>query len=346
MKRIGYSGILLLLLLTARAQAQIKVGEKGRLSGTVFGDYYWFAQSHNEERTNSNGFWFRRIYFTYDHSISEQLSARLRLEMSSSGDFVTETELTPEVKDAYLKWTKGDHQILAGISSTPTWGLVEDIWEYRSVEKSPLDLFDFGSSRDFGLSFKGTLDPKDKVGYHFFLGNGNGGKTELNKGKKLMFSLSYWLTDHLVIEGYADWNDTTGDPEAIDYYTLQGFAGYRSEKVNLGTLYAFQQYNASAEATKGLDIVSLFGTYAFSEKLKAYARADMMLDPNPRGESISYLPMSSTAEATFVTGGIDIAIHEAVRLQPNVEMVFYDETDSGQHPDADIVPRITLAYTF
>jgi hypothetical protein len=345
MKKFGYLSIVALFTIFNDGLAQVSVGEKGSLSGRVYSDYYWFAQHHDPEIEGNNGFWFRRIYLTYERSISDHFSSRLRLEMNSSGDFSTNTEMSPTVKDAYLKWSKGDHQVYAGIASTPTFGLVEDVWGYRSVEKSPQDLYDFGSSRDFGIAAKGKLGQDNRMGYHLFVGNGSSNGVELNKGKKMMLSLSYNLTDHWVVQAYGDWES---QPNDVDFVTAQGFAGYQSDKVKVGALYTYQfQDNIHPENRRKQDLVSVFANAQFSKSIAGFIRMDHLFDPNPEGPSTSYLPMSAEASSsTFVVGGMDFLLHDSIHLIPNIETIFYGEGPSGATPDTDIVPRITLSYNF
>lgn len=344
MKRISLLCVLFLCLITFQSQAQVSVGDKGELSGLIYADYYWIAHHHNLNLESKNGFWFRRIYLTYDHTFNDAFSSRLRLEMNSAGDFESDTEMIPEVKDAYLKWQNDRHQVLAGISGTPTWGLVEDVWGYRSVEKSPLDLYDFGSSRDFGLAAKGQIDPGGKFNYHFFLGNGNSNRPDIDKGKKFMLSLGYNLTDQLVVEGYADYNEATN---GRDHFTTQIFAGYQSEDVNLGALYAYQYREAliGAPASK-LDLVSAFGNINFSDTMKGYLRADHLFDPYEGGSDNAYIPFAERGESTFVVGGLDILLQEQIHLMPNVESIFYGESAAGITPFTDVIPRLTLFYEF
>lgn len=334
------------MLMAATAMGQENIGKEGRgtISATVFGDYYWIASSHREELDNNNGFWFRRIYLTHEYEISPAFSTRLRLEMSSEGDFVSDAKMSPVVKDAYLRWSRGGHAITAGISSTPTFGLVEDTWGYRAVEKSPLDLYDFGSSRDFGLSFKGSFGREGNLGYHFMFGNGNSNSTELNKGKKFMLSLSYWLTDQLVIEAYGDWNDRSGN---TDTYTTQAFIGFQGNTVNVGALYAYQyRSNTAFSGDMQMDLVSFFANSRLSESVKGFVRVDHLFDPNPAGPGNDYLPMSDRAESTFLTGGVDVALDEHVHLMPNIEAVVYGVNEAGVRPDTDLIPRLTLLFTF
>lgn len=344
MKRRALVCLIFVFGISLSAMAQVNVGKNGKLSGTFFGDYYWVAANHDAELEGNNGFWIRRIYFTYDHQLTESFSSRLRLEMSSEGDFITNSKLEPVVKDAWLKWSKDDHAIIAGIAPTPTLGFVEKVWGYRSVEKTPLDLYGFGGSRDFGIALKGNLDSQDRLKYHFMFANGNSNKTELDKGKKVMLSLGYYLTEHIVVQGYADWDNRPGN---TDRYTLQGFAGYQSDVFSLGALYAYQfRENSSAFRDFNLDLVSAFANGQISESVYIFARVDHMFDPNPSGPGNDYLPISDQAESTFLTAGIDMVLEEKIHLIPNIESVIYGEDVSGNRPDSDIIPRLTLSYSF
>lgn len=343
MKRIHFLCLLFLCIITFQSKAQVPVGDKGEFSGLVFGDYYWIANHHQGDLENQNGFWLRRVYLTYDHTYSDVFSSRLRLEMNSAGDFESNAEMVPEIKDAYLKWQNNRHQILAGISGTPTWSLVEDVWGYRSVEKSPLDLYDFGSSRDFGLAIKGQIGPQEKFNYHFFVGNGNSNRPDIDKGKKFMLSLAYNITEHLVIEGYADWNDT----RRTDIYTAQLFAGYRSDRVNIGVLGAYQDNGPLNQIEQvDVDLASFFTNITFSENLTAFLRADHHFESYTGGMDNSYIPFAEGVESTFIVGGMDISLEDNIHLMPNIESIIYGENDIGVSPDSDVIPRITLFYEF
>jgi hypothetical protein len=322
----------------------MSLGDDATLSGRVFSDYYWMAQHHNEDFEGKNGFWFRRIYATYDRNLSNGFSTRLRLEMSSSGDFQSDPAMTPEVKDAYLKWQNEDHQIIAGISGSPLFGTTEDVWGYRSIEKSPQDLYDFGSSRDFGIAFKGELGRNNTVNYHLFLGNGNSNKPEIDKGKKVSLALGYNLTENIVIEGYGDINSKTTDP---DSYTAQIFGGYQSETLNIGVLYASQYREAQiGSSSRTFDLVSAFTNFKINNTVKGYFRADHLFDDYQGGSNNSYIPFAEDAESTFMVVGADIALTEQIHVMPNIETIVYGENDQGISPDTDIIPRVTLFWEF
>ena len=108
----------LAMLLLLLVPAHTLKGE-GKLSGLMFGDYYYALKNHDATVKNNNGFWFRRIYFTYDNTLTEKISMRFRLEMNSPGDFKTSTTLIPFVKDAFLSAKVGKQTLMLGLISTP-----------------------------------------------------------------------------------------------------------------------------------------------------------------------------------------------------------------------------------
>lgn len=325
-------------ILTNFATAQ----EKSKISGYMFGDYYYVASNHNKTLEDQNGFWFRRIYFTYDHGLSEDFDIRFRLELNSAGDFTSKTKLEPFVKDAYLKWKHHRHSIIFGISPTPTWDVIESVWGYRSVEKTPLDLQKFGSSRDFGLAFKGSLDPERRVNYHFMIANGAGTSSENNAGKKLLLSLAGKISRNFLVEGYFDFEERPG---ASNRYTLQGFAAYQQKSFRIGVQFAHQNREAGVGAPDlKLQIGSVFAAAKLSEKTWSFARIDRQFDPVPDGAGISYIPFDASAKSTFLVAGLDFRPIDLVHIMPNVEAVLYDENEAGVSPTSDVIPRLTLYY--
>ena len=108
----------------------------GKFSGLMFGDYYAYDKWHQDtiSATNTNnvqgqqGFWFRRIYFTYDLTFSEKFTTRFRLEANSNGQFTNPGNINPYIKDAYLKWTFWNKQVLTlGIQPSLTFDWYEGV---------------------------------------------------------------------------------------------------------------------------------------------------------------------------------------------------------------------------
>ena len=336
MKQIKFFVLVWVLVLAAVVSAPAQ--DNGKLSGTIYSDYYYVVKNHKSELEDLNGFWFRRIYVTYDRGLSEELSMRIRFEMASPGDFSTSETTDPSLKDGYVKWKRGRTQVFGGLSGSPTWGLVEKTWGYRAVEKTPLDLQKFGSSRDFGLAVKGKVDEAGKLAYHLMVGNGNSNKSETDKGKKAMGSIAIRPGGGLIVEAYVDYQGKNGDN---DVFTVQGFAAYQHEKGRAGVQFAHQTRKVEGGNDVELQIGSAFLVVKLSDKVSALARVDRMFDPNPSGEKISYIPFDKTAESTFGLAGLDFALSDKLHLIPNVEVVSYDKNAAGVTPDLDLIGRVT-----
>lgn len=343
--------VLAACMLIACAVAPALAGE-GKWSGEVFGDVYWFAASHDSVIEDQNGLWVRRMNISYDYKFSETYAARVRLEAASPGDFTSST-MNVFVKDAWLKWSNPNHAALIGLQQTPTFALIESVWGYRSVEKPPVDLQGFGPSRDIGIGAQGAFGARKRVGYHALIANGNGTKSETDKGKKAMGALNVRPTDELVLEVYADYEDRTND---ADRTTVQAFAGYQAARLRAGLQWTEQTRNVVGDDLD-LTIYSGFVAVQAVEKMWVFGRVDRDDDPNPDGGKIAYLPFDETAPNTFVVAGLDWTLWEETNdkgkvtadahIIPNVEAIFYDEPDGGgPAPDDDVVPRLTFAMHF
>jgi len=330
------------LLLSVVLFSTTTYAQDTKISGLVFGDYYYVAQSHNADLEGRNGLNFRRIYLTMDSKIADGWSSRLRTEMNQPGDFTSSSKMIPAVKDAYLKYKTGKHTIYFGLSSSPTWGLVEKNWGYRSVEKSYLDLYKYGSSRDVGIAAKGPLDKEGKVKYHVMLGNGASNKSEVNDGKKAMLSLSFSPVKDLIIESYVDYEERDGE---TDRYTVQGALFYTLPEGNIGIAFARQNREKEGADSQNLDALTVFGAHKVSEKAKVFARFDHQFQVNSGAAKIAYLPFSPDAKASLVILGLDFAPAKNIHFMPNVEAVLYEDIGAAT-PDDTIMPRVTIFYKF
>jgi len=224
----------------------------------------------------------------------------------------------PFTKDAYIKWNHTGHQVIFGLSPTPTWDVIEKIWGYRSVEKTPLDLQKYGSSREFGIALKGHLDTDKRFAYHVMLANGSATKSETNEEKKVMGSLGFHPNDEVTLEFYADW-ENRGDPSR---YTIQGFASYDTGDYRAGIQYARQTETQTGCPDVTREVFSLFGVARMADRVSVLGRLDRNFDAAPSG--ISYLPFDPTAgSSNLVVAGLDFEPVKDVHIMPNVEAVVY-----------------------
>ena len=315
-----------------------------RISGLFFGDYYYVNQHHQQNLVGKNGFWIRRIYLTLDRNLSTAFAVRLRLEMNHPGFTAGGPgagSAVPFVKDAYLKYSSGSTAVLLGISPSPTFARIEQLWGYRAVEKTPVDLQKMGSSRDFGLAIRGRFASDSPLGYHIMIGNGAGAKSDANSGKKVMVSVGYYPQQGIWLEGYGDYEDRGAERR----FTYQGFAGYAGTGFRLGLQYVAQQRKVGSSTTI-LALASAFGVWRMQPQTSVLLRIDRLLNPNPAGNTITYLPIATTTTATLFIAGIDWQPIEDVHFIPNVESLVYDTPDTGPKPENDVLPRLTFFITF
>jgi hypothetical protein len=342
-------------LLPHLAQSQVKI------KGYMIGEYY-YVLSHNSGNIDDggvegrHGFWFRRIYFTADSQLADNIKVRLRFEMNSPGKlpFDSSATLSAVVKDAYLSYKTGGQEVLFGIVSTPTFGHnIEDIWGYRSLEKTPLDLMKLASSRDFGIGLKGHLDEGKAVNYYFLFGNGASNKGETDQGKRIYGSLAFKPANGLTLEVYGDYEHAAQEKR---YYLYQGFGAYQGDWGRVGLLYARRHFKQKVEDGDDLknnyDIVSAFGVFKAAKDVDLIARYDRMFgdgfESNFKGTGIDYIPFTNNPGAPFnlIIAGISWNAAKNVWLIPNIKYVFYGDPDEGEKPSEDVYANFTVWFKF
>jgi hypothetical protein len=327
---------------------QFKPGS-GQIKGYMIAEYYYNFNHHTGEIDDGgfqgrHGFWFRRIYFTYNHKLSDTVKMRLRLEMASPGDFTTKSTLDPFVKDAYLSFSLGGGaSLVAGIQGPPSFGNEEDIWGYRSLEKTPLDLYKWTSSRDFGISLKGGKN----FLYHFMFGGGTSNKSETNNGKKIFGSIGY-ESEGFFVEAVAQYERVkTGDDDVI----LKGFGAYSGDWGRFGVMYANRNYKKEgADDSLAYNILSAFAVIKAGDKVDLIGRYDMNFGDGYKnsfkGSGISYVPFASNVEFSFGIAALSYQVHKNIWLIPNVKFAMYKDPDEGDAPDNDFYGNLTLWFKF
>ena len=320
-----------------------------RFSGLMFGDYYWFPADHLEAWDGQHGLWFRRMYFTYDHTFSPTVETRIRLEMNSNGDLAGGA-LTPYVKDAYLRWRfHGRQQLTLGIQPSLSFEQVEAVWGLRHIEKTPLDLYRWDSSRDTGVTVSGPINVSATWKYGAQFGNESGNDAETDTFKAYRMVARYETTPGLMVEGMLAQFERA---QNADRTTAQIFAGYRADRARAGLLYSFQKRRAAGDGSTtevNLDIISGFGIVDLKpQKISAFVRIDRHADPCPDCADIDYLPIDPSAAFTLTIAGIESYIHRSVRFSPNVEWVAYGTPAAANAtpPTNDLVVRLTFYWVW
>jgi hypothetical protein len=330
-----------------------------KISGLVFGDYYYFGESHLSTATatvpkwkGQQGFWLRRAYFTYDHNLSSKITTRLRLEANSNGKLAG-GNLNPYVKDAYVRWTyHGKQQVFLGIVSSATFNWLEGFWGLRHIEKTPADLYRLDSSRDFGVSFEGPIGTSG-VSYVAQFGNGAGNGSETDPDKAVRLELRYEAPSGFAVEGFYG---SFQKPASKDEQIYQGFAGYKHAKGRAGVQYLRKEINSGTSAPDTeIDTLSVFGAFDVKpKKATVFARFDRLDGNNnkvagtgvPGADGIDYLPIDNRFDFNFVVAGVEYYLHPNFRLSPNVELVKYGNGPANVSIKDDVVYRATFYWSW
>lgn len=313
-----------------------------QISGEVFSEFYSVARHHDAAVHGQNGFWFRRINLTFDNALSSNLSFRFKLEMSSSGDFKSNSHLVPFVKDAFINYRLKGQDLQFGIISTPTWENVESFWGYRALEKTPCDLQKFGSARDFGVALKGNLNSAGTVSYKVMFGNGEGNNAETNKEKKAyaQFIVRPLKGFHLDL-----YTDTERQKDSRTYRLYQVFTGYEGGWGRAGFLHALRKTRFGEESDRWR-LWSALAVLKVRAGAEVVLRFDRMPDPNPLGPGISYIPFSDRAPSNLVIAGFGWRLSENITIIPNIKHVFYDKLEGASGPRPDTYLNLSARLKF
>jgi hypothetical protein len=313
---------------------------KGKLSGYMFGDYFYNIGNHDRSMKDLNGFQFRRIYLTYDHAISPEFDSRFRLEADQSAN-TSDGKIGVFVKDAYLRWKNlfEGSDLFFGISPTPAFEISEDHWGYRSLEKTIMDLRGIVSSRDFGADLRGRITGDGTVNYWVKLGNNSGNRPLSNKYHRYYGQLHFKPDKNWQATVYADLASApslAGDL-SNNRIVLSAFAGYRNETFAAGIegFYRTVQngliVGTTRENLKTLG-VSAFAWGKVADQVRLIGRVDFY-DPNTS--------VDKDGNYLFI-GALDYMPVKDVHVMPNLLVQSYQATGA----DSDVTGRMTFYYVF
>lgn len=320
--------------------------QAGEIKGYMIPEYYSVFSNHKKDVEDNHGFWLRRIYFTYNNDITDNVKMRLRLEMNSPGDFSTSSTLTPAVKDAYFSFKLGGQSFKVGIQAPPTFNQIEAIWGHRPLEKTPMDLLKLRSSRDFGVSMSGSLDSGKTVTYSLMYGNGSSNKAEIDQGKVVYAALGFAPSEGVYLEAYGDYES---QPDEEAYFVYQGFASYSGEFGRFGIQYSNKRYD-NGETGVDFSVVSGFAVIRGGEKLELIGRYDKTFgdgwEEGFKGNKISYIPFADNVKSNFALAAVSYQVVKNVWVIPNIKAVFYDKPGLGEKPEADMYGNLTIYFKF
>jgi len=305
--------------------------------GLLFGDLYHVPSHHSAAGDGATGAVVRRAYLTFNANFSEHWFGRLRFEVNQSGEFET-YDFDAKTKDLYVGRKWGRNKFTLGLSSTPTFDVIESIWGMRYLARTPMDLQGM-ASRDTGLAMQGSLNSSGTLSYRAMYGAPVEFGGDSNDRERWMGALGWQPTKRWTFDFYADYEALDGPR---DRSTLQAFVAYQVDRWRWGLQYS----NQDRQADPPLELASTFLVGRLSERASLVGRVDRLLEPSPKGDSISYLPMDPSARATMIFAGVEFRLNPHLALTPNAVVTTYDRNAQGVRPETDIYLRLTLFIDF
>jgi hypothetical protein len=305
---------------------------------------------------NRSEFQYRRIYLGYNYDFASNLSAEFLLaaendiagkDVNAGGSF------SPYIKYANVRW-KGifsGSDVVFGQMATPAFTCSEQVWGYRSVEKTIAD-FRGTNSYDLGISLQGKFDPKNgNFGYNIMYGNGTKA-TPISNNFKTVYADIYakFMDKKLIFDLYSDYTVTarTSSTPTTSTFTqsrnvIKLFVGYTTPKLSIGaegfiTNLANQMTakNATSGKTDTLSPIaagiSLFARGPiWKNKIGFFARYDAFT-PNSSIDNKKYSAYNAAAFNTagsgytqlgssreqFITAGLDFTPNKNFHIMPNI----------------------------
>jgi len=325
------------LLCCAAPAAGADEGPIFRVGGLFFGDLYHVPSHHSDEGDGATGAVLRRAYLTFNADFSDRWFGRLRFEANQSGEFES-YDFDTRTKDLYLGGNFGRHKALLGLSSTPTFDVIESIWGLRYLARTPMDLQGV-ASRDTGLSVQGPINASGSLRYRFMYGAPVDFGSDSNDRERWMGAIGWRPAEGWTIDLYADYEALDGPR---DRSTRQLFMAHQAERWRWGLQYS----NQDRQDDPALELASAFFVSRLTERSSLVGRVDRLLEPSPKGDDISYLPMDPSARATMMFAGLEFQLNSHVSVTPNTVVTVYDRNDEGMRPKTDVYLRLTLFVDF
>jgi hypothetical protein len=355
------------LLHTAAGYAQAGSTEfkpSGKIWGYAFADVYYkmggdtAAWSSRAEYSGADrevySIGMRRLYLGYDYAISPKFSTTALLE-GNDGIVTSRGDRTVFIKALNLRW-KG---IYPGADLVAISFIPEKVWNYRSVEKTIVDMRGTRSSSDMGIALYGKIDSSGLFGYNVMIGNGASTRPEepTDAGKHKIYSgelYGYFLDRKIVLDVYGDFQTALNDRNVI---VLKGFAAYATDPFTIGVeLFSqqFQNHKSDGTNTSPLGFSVFARGSIIRDKLNAYARFDSY-NPDTDFRPQDILPaynastMFTQYDENFFVAGLDYAAHKNVHIMPNIWVNSYsakEEADILPERKSDLVARVTVYFIF
>ena len=358
-----------MLLLSANAFSQDSTKSfkpYGVLGGYFFGDYAYKVAADSLKRgnveysgqpANQSSFNIRRMYLTYNYYMSPKFTSELVL--AYEGQTPTTSTRNVFIKYLNVKWSNVFKRtdLLFGQLRIPFIINMENLYGYRSIEKTVADMRGVSSSSDLGIAVQGRINKKENLSYSVIVANGTGVHPENDKYKRLYTNLNgKFLKNTLNIDLNYSYELASSSIHKSRHSYKLGVV-YKTPWVTIGTEFfddALMHYanavyppsNDTNTVNEGALGLSFFINKKISDKLTSFARYDYYNPDSKYDAKMDYVNPYNTNIENFFTAGIDFHPIQNVHIMPNIWYNNYhnkiDGADIPGSSKADIVLRLTV----
>jgi len=229
---------------------------------------------------SDNAFSLSRTYFTYNNSISNELSFQFQTDIGqltdSDEDPAEDSRYSAYLKKAQLDWlVNSDMKISMGLIGMNMFNIQEKTWGNRFISKSAMDKNKYSSSADLGL---GISKDFGQLFVNFLMTNGEGYKqSSVDENSKVSLQLLYG-------EKRLDKNNghnlgmvysSLSDDYDIDTVVMGFFGGWSGNSMTLGAEYNTKEVESmSSSISFESSIYSLYANYSINDNSSVFFRVD------------------------------------------------------------------------
>ena len=201
----------------------ITIYGQGQFSGVT---YFYYTYDLTEDAVNDAGFGLKRVYFTYQQELSDNISYKFQTDIDYKS-----SPFNVYLKNAKIDWNSSIGKITLGMQGMNIFNVTEKTWGFRFLQKSPMDKYKFSSSADMGIGYSGKIN---NLNYSFKYTNGSGYKeNENDEHKKISAQLVY------------------GEKKLV-----------KKDGFNIGTSFSIEPYDHESGETKNKTLMAFYGGYA------------------------------------------------------------------------------------
>ena len=289
----------------------ITIYGQGQFSGVTYFDYTYDL---TEDAVNDAGFGLKRVYFTYQQELSDNISYKFQTDIDYKS-----SPFNVYLKNAKIDWNSSIGKITLGMQGMNIFNVTEKTWGFRFLQKSPMDKYKFSSSADMGIGYSGKIN---NLNYSFMYTNGSGYKeNENDEHKKISAQLVYGEKKLVKKDGFNIGTSFSIEPydhesgETKNKTLMAFYGGYAGNGLRIGGEFDTHTDDGTNITQQ---IMAGYASYKLSDKLEALVYVDMY-DPDTSTENDGNTDMII---------GVNYRPEKGLTITPNLRTSTPDEGDA------------------